>query len=114
MCWRRTRARPVPAPLFRGLPRYPAVVRDLAVVVDAEFPSAAIVQFVREWNRELVEDAYLFDEYAGSPIAPGKKSLAYSVAYRAGDRTLTDEEVNALQEELAAALEEKFKVEHRQ
>ncbi len=110
----RLASRSVTPRLFRGLPRFPAVVRDLAIVVGGDFRSADIVRFVREWNRELVEDVCLFDEYVGSPIAPGKKSLAYSVAYRASDRTLTDEEVNALQEQLAAALEKKFKVEHRQ
>jgi phenylalanyl-tRNA synthetase beta chain len=62
----------------------------------------------------MVEAVELFDEYVGAPIAPGKKSLAYSVAYRAQDRTLTDEEVNALQDQLMAALEKKFRVEHRQ
>lgn len=104
-----------PAPkLFRSLPRFPAVVRDLALVVDLDFRSDDIVRFVREWNRDLVEAVRLFDEYVGSPIAPGKKSLAYSVAYRAADRTLTDEEVNALQDQLLSALEKRFRVEHRQ
>lgn len=99
---------------FRGLPRFPAVLRDLALVVDGNFESDRVVRFVREWNRDLVEMVQLFDEYVGSPIAPGKKSLAYSIAYRAGDRTLTDEEVNALQEQLMVALEKEFAVEHRQ
>jgi phenylalanyl-tRNA synthetase beta chain len=98
---------------YRGLPRFPAVVRDLALVVSSDFRSADVVRFVREWNRELVEAVHLFDEYVGSPIAPGKKSLAYSIAYRAEDRTLTDEEVNALQDQLVLALEKKFRVEHR-
>jgi phenylalanyl-tRNA synthetase beta chain len=99
---------------FRDLPRFPAVARDLAIVVDADFRSGDVVRFVREWNRDLVEDVHLFDEYVGAPIAPGKKSLAYSIAYRAADRTLTDEEVNALQEQLVVALAKKFRVEHRQ
>ncbi len=99
---------------FRGLPRFPSVLRDLALVVDGDFESDRIVRFVLEWNHDLVEAVELFDEYVGSPIAPGKKSLAYSIAYRADDRTLTDGEVNALQEQLMAALEKKFAVEHRQ
>ena len=99
---------------FQGLPRYPAIVRDLAVVVGADFRSGDIVHFVRDWQHELIEGIELFDEYVGSPIAQGKKSLAYSVAYRAPDRTLTDEEVNALQDQLMAALEKQFRVEHRQ
>ena len=89
---------------FRGLPRFPAIVRDLAVVVDEDFASDRVVRFVQQWRRELVEDVSLFDEYVGAPIPTGKKSLAYSIAYRALDRTLTDDEVNALQNELTAAL----------
>jgi len=110
----RVDAAAVPAKRYRGLPRFPAIVRDLALVVSSDFRSADVVTFVREWNRDLVEGVHLFDEYVGSPIAPGKKSLAYSIAYRAEDRTLTDEEVNALQDMLVLALEKKFHVEHRQ
>jgi len=110
----RLAAHSTPAVRFQGLPRYPAVQRDLAVVVASDFESDRISRFVREWNRDLVEEVELFDEYVGSPIAPGKKSLAYSIAYRAADRTLTDEEVNGLQEHLVLALEKHFDVEHRQ
>jgi phenylalanyl-tRNA synthetase beta chain len=52
----------------------------------------------------LVEDVALFDAYTGAPIPPGRKSLAYTIAYRAADRTLTDDEVNALQDGLRAML----------
>ncbi len=107
-------SQPAPTKHFRGLPRFPAVVRDLALVVEEDFRSGDIVDFVREWEHALVEGIQLFDEYVGSPIAQGKKSLAYSVAYRAQDRTLTDEEVNALQDQLLTELENRFRVEHRQ
>ncbi len=100
--------------VFAGLPRYPAVARDLAVVADAEFASDRVVQFVKHWRRELVEDVALFDEYIGAPIPSGKKGLAYSISYRASDRTLTDEEVNALQDELTTALRRELQVELRQ
>jgi phenylalanyl-tRNA synthetase beta chain len=89
---------------FVGLPRFPATMRDVAVVVDEGFPSERIVQFVRQWRPDLIEEVSLFDAYTGAPIPDGYKSLAYSIAYRAGDRTLTDEEVNGLQSELRAAL----------
>jgi len=99
---------------FTGLPRYPAVMRDLAVVVDEDFASDRVVQFVRQWRPELVEDVALFDAYTGAPIPAGKKSLAYAITYRAADRTLTDEVVNALQEELLPALTGALGVELRQ
>ena len=90
--------------VFIGLPRFPSTVRDVAVVVDETFPSERVVQFVREWRPNLIEEVSLFDTYAGAPIPTGQKSLAYTIAYRAADRTLTDEEVNALQTELRSAL----------
>lgn len=90
--------------VFTGLPRFPAVVRDVAVIVDEDFASDRVVQLVRQWRPGLVEDVALFDAYVGAPIPAGKKSLAYSIAYRAPDRTLTDDEVNALQAELRSAL----------
>jgi phenylalanyl-tRNA synthetase beta chain len=99
---------------FRGLPRFPAVVRDLALVGDQDFLSRRVVEFIREWRSELVEDVTLFDEYVGASIPPGKKSLAYSISYRASDRTLTDEEVNRLHDELTAALQNALPVELRQ
>ena len=74
------------------------------MVVDESFPSERIVQFVREWRPDLIEEVSLFDAYVGAPIPPGRKSLAYSIAYRAADRTLTDEEVNGLQSELRGLL----------
>ncbi|MBX3028009.1 phenylalanine--tRNA ligase subunit beta [bacterium] len=89
---------------FVGLPRFPATMRDVAVVVDESFPSERIVQFVRQWRPDLIEEVSLFDAYVGAPIPAGRKSLAYSIAYRAADRTLTDEEVNGLQSELRGAL----------
>ncbi len=93
-----------PRRVFRGLPRFPAVVRDVAVIADEDFASGRVLQFIRQWRRDLVEDVSLFDAYVGEPIPAGKKSLAYSIAYRAAERTLTDEEVNALHGELTAAL----------
>lgn len=99
---------------FRGLPRFPAVVRDLALVGEQDFLSSRVVEFIREWRSEFVEDVVLFDEYVGAPIPPGKKSLAYSISYRASDRTLTDEEVNSLHDELTQAVQEALPVELRQ
>lgn len=102
-----------PRQLFRSLPRFPAVVRDLAIVVDADFASDRVIRFVRAWNRDLVEEISLFDEYAGDPIPPGRKSLAYSIAYRAADRTLTDDEVNEAHAALIQALHRDLAVELR-
>jgi len=104
----------VPArPVFTDLPRFPAVVRDVAVVTEADFASDQVVRFVRGWNRQVVDRVELFDEYTGAPIPEGKKSLAYSIAYRAADRTLTDDEVNRLHQALLADLHSALPVEFR-
>jgi len=61
----------------------------------------------------VIERVELFDQYVGPPIADGRKSLAYSIAYRAADRTLTDAEVNDVHGELLAALRDALPVEIR-
>ncbi len=95
------------------LPRFPAVVRDLALVAETAFPSDEVVRFVRSRALEWVEDIDIFDEYAGPPIPEGKKSLAYTIAYRAADRTLTDDEVNRVHGELTRALAEALPIQPR-
>ncbi len=92
----------------RPLPRFPSVERDLAVVVDEDFPAQRIVRWIKDLNRSLIEDVEVFDQYRGSPIPEGKKSLAYKICYRAEDRTLTDAEVNAIHESLISQLGEVF------
>lgn len=91
-------------PLYGGLPRFPVVVRDLAIVVDGDFASDRVVRFVREWRGDLVEHVRLFDQYEGEPIPTGRKCVAYTISYRASDRTLTDDEVNAIHAQLTEAL----------
>jgi phenylalanyl-tRNA synthetase beta chain len=104
----------VPSRLFFSeLPRFPAVVRDVAVVVSEDFASDQVIKFVREWRHELFEEIVLFDQYMGPPIPSGRKSLAYSISYRAADRNLTDEEVNGVHGELTAALSRELPVELR-
>lgn len=75
-------------------PRFPAIRRDLALVLDRELPAETAVRTVREIAPSLLEAAEVFDVYEGGSIAPGKKSVALALTYRAKDRTLTDEEVN--------------------
>ena len=80
-------------PGYRPIPRMPAVLRDLAVVVDEPVAAAAVTAVVRE--EPLVEEVTLFDVYRGAPLPAGKKSLALAIRYRAPDRTLTDAEADA-------------------
>jgi phenylalanyl-tRNA synthetase beta chain len=98
---------------LRPLPRFPAVTRDIAVVVDEAFRAGEILEEVRALEEPQVESVRLFDCYRGSPVPPGKKSLAYTIAYRAADRTLTDDEVNALHAAVRERLASRFRLEFR-
>lgn len=82
-------------PQYVSLPKYPAVLRDLAVVVPLELRHEEIRGVIREVGGALVEEARVFDVYTGKPIPEGRKNVAYAISYRASERTLTDEEVNA-------------------
>ncbi len=93
-------------PAYRGVPKFPAVLRDLAVVIDEGKPAAAIEASVRKAGAGLVEDVVLFDVYRGPNIGSGKKSLAYAIRFRAADRTLTDEEITQAHGKIVAALTE--------
>jgi phenylalanyl-tRNA synthetase beta chain len=80
-------------PHLRGLNRFPAVLRDLAVVVPETKAAEDIRAVIHEVGGPLVEEVLIFDVYTGSPLPPGRKNLAFALRYRAPDRTLRDEEV---------------------
>jgi phenylalanyl-tRNA synthetase beta chain len=92
----------------RSLPRFPSVERDFAVVVDREFPSQQIVTWINNLGEALIEQIQVFDQYLGTSIPEGKKSLAYKISYRADDRTLTDSEINTLHQKLVEQIGELF------
>jgi phenylalanyl-tRNA synthetase beta chain len=98
-------------PQHRPIPRLPAVLRDLAVVLDEGAQAAAVEALVRE--EPLVEAVTLFDVYRGAPLPPGKKNLAFAIAYRAPDRTLTDAEADAAHGRIVKRLAEKLGAELR-
>ncbi|MBI2963428.1 MAG: phenylalanine--tRNA ligase subunit beta [Deltaproteobacteria bacterium] len=98
---------------FQTLPKYPTVIRDLAIVADEGFEAQQVLDAIAACSDLPVESARLFDLYRGSPLPPGKKSLAYSIAYRAADRTLTDEEVNRLHRSLIERVTRQLGVELR-
>ncbi|MGH7815610.1 MAG: phenylalanine--tRNA ligase subunit beta [Candidatus Binataceae bacterium] len=84
-------------------PKFPAVRRDLALVLDRNFPADMVLKAIRECGGTLLESVEVFDVYEGTAVAGGKKSIAAACRYRAKDRTLTDEEVNRVH---AALVEE--------
>lgn len=80
--------------IYKPLPKFPAVERDLALVCDAETPVGTLEAAIREGAGKLCEDIKLFDVYQGSQIEDGKKSVAYRVTLRSAEATLTDEVID--------------------
>ncbi|WP_124726975.1 phenylalanine--tRNA ligase subunit beta [Staphylospora marina] len=93
---------------YVAIPRYPAVTRDLAVVVDQDVPAGDLEAGIRKVAGELLESVALFDVFSGERIGEGKKSVAFSLVYRAKDRTLTDEEVQEVHDRMVRHLEEEY------
>ncbi|WP_018686087.1 phenylalanine--tRNA ligase subunit beta [Actinokineospora enzanensis] len=86
---------------------YPPVLLDVALVVDADVPAAELTLALREGGGELLEDLSLFDVFTGEQVGEGKRSLAYSLRFRAPDRTLTVEEATAVRDTAVAAATER-------
>lgn len=85
---------------YAEIPRFPAVERDIALLVDELVTVERVLQAITSAGGKLLQDARLFDVYRGVGVPDGKKSLAFSLAYRASDRTLTDDEVTPQHERL--------------
>jgi len=90
------------------LPRFPAVRRDLALVVGEGITAAELEAALREAGEGLLADVRLFDAYRGDRIPPGAISYAYALSFEAADRTLTDAEVAAVEARIVAALRTRF------
>ena len=88
--------------MFQAIPRFPSTIRDLALVVDADITHRQVVDIVESFP--LISEVRLFDVYSGKQVAAGKKSLAYRLVYQSPTHTLTDEEVNKVQQQILARL----------
>jgi phenylalanyl-tRNA synthetase beta chain len=99
---------------FQSLPRFPAVYRDLSVVVDKQVEVGRLIEAIRASQEPFMDEVRLFDIYQGAPIPEGKRGVSCRIRYRADDRTLTDDEVNQRHERVTGRLRETFSVELRQ
>ncbi len=106
-------ARAPAVPRFVPLPRFPAVQRDLALVVGDDVTVAQVEAAIRSLAVAWLVDLALFDVYSGSQVGAGKRSLAWSLTYQAVDRTLTDAEVNEAHGRLVRELAARFGAEVR-
>jgi len=92
---------------YTPIPRYPHIDRDIALIVDEDLPAARIVEAMKTFPTTLIEDISIFDCYKGKNIPEGKKSLAFSIRFRAKDRTLTDSEIEELYQNLVRHVTER-------
>jgi phenylalanyl-tRNA synthetase beta chain len=98
---------------YSPLPKYPAVTRDMALLVDDEVLVKDIEDIISKQGGNLVEAIKLFDVYKGKQIPEGKKSIAYSVTYRNREKTLKDEEVTKVHDRILKTLEVKLNAQLR-
>jgi phenylalanyl-tRNA synthetase beta chain len=91
---------------YEDVTTFPAVYQDLAVVVPADTPASEVRAAVLAGGGDLLHTAEVFDLYEGEQVGADRKSLALNLEFRAGDRTLTDEEVAGLREAIKAKLSE--------
>jgi phenylalanyl-tRNA synthetase beta chain len=94
---------------FTPVPRFPAALRDIAVVVDAVTPAEKVVAEIKAAGGNLLSGASLFDVYQGDQIPAGKKSLAFALAYQAEDRTLADKEIDKAHKKIEDRLKHTLK-----
>jgi phenylalanyl-tRNA synthetase beta chain len=81
---------------YQPISRFPAVLEDMALVVDADTPAQTVEDTIRAAGGALLRQIELFDLYQGEPIPAGKKSLAYALTFQAEDRSLTEDEVRTI------------------
>ena len=95
-------------PVYKPLPKFPAVTRDIAIVCDKAIPVAKLIGCIMSAGGQYLKDCALFDIYTGSHIAQGKKSVAFSLTLRADDQTLTDDHAEETMKSVLDALERDF------
>ena len=100
-------------PQARPLPRFPGVRRDLTVVIRGKIAGQEVVQVIRELGGYTLREISMVSEYQGPQLGAGARSLSFRLQYQADDRTLTNEEVLALQQRIIEGLQQRFKAEVR-
>jgi phenylalanyl-tRNA synthetase beta chain len=95
-------------PGYRELSRFPPLRRDVAFVVGARVPAAEVRSTLEQAGGPLLDRVVLFDVFEGDPLPAGTRSLAFALDLRAPDRTLTDEEADAVVRSIAERLQAEF------
>lgn len=90
---------------YKGVAKFPAVTRDISLVMKKSVLAGQVEEVIRQSGGKLLEDYHLFDIYEGSNIGEDEKSLAYSIRFRAKDRTLEDKDVTKVMDKILMKLE---------
>ena len=98
---------------YKALPKFPATSRDIAVILDKNINVGEVIKIIESNRNGILESYSLLDVYEGEQVGDGKKSVAYSLLFRAEDRTLTDKEVNEVMDKILSGLKEKLNAELR-
>jgi phenylalanyl-tRNA synthetase beta chain len=98
---------------YRPLSRFPAAVRDLALLVPLETKVEDVLNKIETAGGSLIRDVDLFDIYEGEELPEGKKNLAFHIVYQAADRTLTSQEIEKIQTKIIQSLEKEVNWEVR-
>ena len=98
---------------YREVGAFPPVRQDLAFVVDADVAAADLFEAARRAAGPELQDVKFLSDYRGPPIAPGRKSIAFSVTFQSPERTLTDEDAAGIRDRIVEALEQAFRAELR-
>jgi phenylalanyl-tRNA synthetase beta chain len=101
-------------PVYKPIAHYPAISRDMAIVVDSGVQHGDIEKIIQKVAPAELTGVELFDIFTGGEMKQGKKSLAYSLTYRSFERTLTDEDANGYHEHIKDALKSELGVEIRE
>jgi phenylalanyl-tRNA synthetase beta chain len=91
--------------LYQPISRYPATTQDIAILAALDVPAERVAAIIRKYAGAGLESLTLFDVYEGPQVGVGKRSLAYRLAFRAPDRTLSDAEVNKVRAKIVKGLE---------
>jgi len=92
----------------KAIPRFPAVERDISIVVDQVVPAGRISELLQRAGGEYLESFVLFDTYSGQQVSTGKKSMTYALRFRAADRTLRENEVDTWQVDILRHLQQEI------
>ncbi|OLB82812.1 MAG: phenylalanine--tRNA ligase subunit beta [Chloroflexi bacterium] len=101
-------------PRAQPLPRFPGVQRDLAVIVDETVAAGVLQAAIKELAGDLLEQVRAFDEYRGTQVPDGHKSVAFTLTFRSPERTLTDAEVDKVMSEIKQGLEKRHRARFRE